>query len=83
MRVPQILALVVFTALIALAVVSGFASRALIDQASVTASSAAQTAITGAYSAVAVHQPNLIELGILAAVGLLASRLRWKASDRS
>lgn len=82
MRVRQIIAILVFAALTAIAVVSGFVSKSFIDEASVSASTA-QTASTGAYSAVAVHRPNLIELGILAAVGLAASRLRWKSSDRS
>jgi hypothetical protein len=82
MRVSQIIAIVVFAALTVLAVLSGFASKALINHASVTASSA-QNLLNGAYSAVAIHQPNLIELGIFAAVCLIASRLRWKASDRS
>ncbi|BDC52928.1 hypothetical protein F183_A52430 [Bryobacterales bacterium F-183] len=56
----------------------------MIEQAAVVTASSAQTALTGAYATVAVTQrPNLMELGILAAIGLLVSRLRWKATDRS
>jgi hypothetical protein len=80
--VKQLIAVFVFIVFTTLGVISGFASKSLLDQTAANANSA-QHALVNAYSTVAVDQPGLAELLIVAAVGFLATRWRWKSSDRS